>query len=319
MALALELTNISKRYTHQAKPALDNVSLAIDSGTITGILGPNGAGKTTLVKLIIGIIFPTSGTGTVCGKPLGNLSAKEQIGYVPEHLRLPTMLTAEQVLTLFGNLSGLSGKLLQARIDEVLEQVAMSYARRTKISNFSKGMMHRIGIAQALLTQPTLLILDEPTDGIDPQGRIEIKNIITDLNNRGTTILINSHVLTEVEQITDSFFILDRGRVVRHGVIDSIVANQQCYFIACSQAQIEHVQSVLQSQFSIKITQDTLPLKHTESNQPQVLLECDFENALQLNQCLDILRSHNIMIESIERKQTRLEDIFMQSIVQHAV
>jgi ABC-2 type transport system ATP-binding protein len=318
MTLALDLKDLTKQYNKQKKPALKNVSLAIQQGKVFSILGPNGAGKTTLIKLIIGIIYPTSGSGSILGLPIGSLASKKIVGYVPEQLRFPAMLTGQQTLKLFGHLSELHGRQLEKRIDSALEHVQMTEHRHALISSYSKGMLQRIGIAQALLTDPKILFLDEPTDGIDPLGRIEIKRIIRSLNEQGTTIIINSHILTEVEQITDEYAILQSGMLIKQGAIKDISHGTAHYMIIVEkQPNTEglHIEKVLAScRDSFSLHYDPSNILHNDQTTFSFKAECT--STIHLNTLIDTLRSHNITICAIEPQHLDLESIFMTSLTQ---
>ena len=165
----------------------------VSSGSIFGLLGPNGAGKTTLIKLLLGITFPTFGDGKIFGEDIKNYKTKQQIGYLPESHKYPPYLTGGGVLNFFGKLSGLNGNLLDKRIDELLELVNMNGLKNRKVKGYSKGEMQRLGLAQALINDPELIFLDEPTDGVDPIGRKEIRDILVSLKEQGKTIFLNSH------------------------------------------------------------------------------------------------------------------------------
>ncbi|HVS17890.1 MAG TPA: ABC transporter ATP-binding protein [Planctomycetota bacterium] len=199
--------------------ALDGVDLEVGPGVVFGLLGPNGAGKTTLVKILLGLVRGYEGEAQLFGEPVGRAAPRARVGYLPEAHRLPGYLTGWQVLDLFGRLCGKDGAQLRARIPELLDTVGMAEAAHRKVREYSKGMQQRVGLAQAMIHEPDLLILDEPTDGVDPVGRAAIRDVVLELKRRGTSIFINSHLLMEVEQICDRVVIMDRGRILREGSI----------------------------------------------------------------------------------------------------
>src|SRR3989304_5850809 len=205
-------------------PALVDVSLSVDSGEIFGLLGPNGAGKTTFIKILLSIVHPTTGEATILGETLGSLKIKEKIGYLPENHRYPQFLTGYQTLHFFGGLSGLTGSALRDRALSLLDLVGLSEWKKVKIKRYSKGMLQRLGLAQALLNDPEILFLDEPTDGVDPVGRKEIRDLLKDLRKQGKTIFLNSHLLSEVEAISDRVAILNKGKVLKVGTVSEITS-----------------------------------------------------------------------------------------------
>jgi len=211
--------------------ALKAVDLSVNRGEIFGLLGPNGAGKTTFVKILLSITHPTSGDAQVFGQNLGALPIREKSGYLPENHRYPPFLTGLQTLLLFGSLHGLKGSSLTQKARSLLQQVGLKDWMNVKIKRYSKGMLQRLGMAQALLNNPELLFLDEPTDGVDPVGRKEIRDVLKDLRSQGATIFLNSHLLSEVELICDRVAILDKGQVLRVGTISDITAPQLEYEI----------------------------------------------------------------------------------------
>ena len=199
--------------------ALSGVSLEVGRGTVFGLLGPNGAGKTTLIKILLGLVRGIEGEAEIFGKRVGAPVPRARVGYLPEAHRLPPYLTGWQVLRLFGQLCGRDRAWLDERIPVWLDRVGMTKDAHRKIKEYSKGMSQRIGIAQALIHEPELVFLDEPTDGVDPVGREAIRGIVEELKQKGTTIFINSHLLMEVEMICDRVVIMDKGRIIQEGTM----------------------------------------------------------------------------------------------------
>jgi ABC-2 type transport system ATP-binding protein len=222
----IQVRGLSKRYGRKLFKkgflALDKIDLEVGPGTVFGLLGPNGAGKTTLVKVLLGLVRGWQGTATVFGERAGAAPPRARIGYLPEAHRLPGYLTGWQVLELFGQLCGRDRATLRARIPRLLELVGMTAAAHRKVREYSKGMQQRIGLAQAMVHEPELLILDEPTDGVDPVGRAAIRDVVLDLKRKGATIFINSHLLMEVEMVCDRVVIMDKGRILREGSVGEL-------------------------------------------------------------------------------------------------
>jgi ABC-2 type transport system ATP-binding protein len=220
-APAIELTGLSKRYGRV--PALDHVDLYVERGETFGLLGPNGAGKTTLVKLLLGLTRRSDGGGRMLGRPLGDRAARARVGYLPELFRYPPWLTPIEVLALHHELAGLPRSGRQQEIDRVLRTVSLVDERGRRVGAFSKGMQQRLGLAVALLGDPDLVILDEPTSALDPLGREDVRAIVRDAADRGSTIVLNSHLLGEVERSCGRVAILDRGRVIATGPPDGLL------------------------------------------------------------------------------------------------
>jgi len=196
------------------KVAVDDLSLTVGRGEVFGFLGPNGAGKTTSLKMLLGLVEPTAGGGHVLGRPLGDRLARAKLGFLPEHFRFQEWLTGRELLHFHGRLYGLGGAALDARADELLARVDLLDAAHRPIRTYSKGMMQRVGLAQALLNEPALVFLDEPTSGLDPLGRLMVRDIIRELRARGTSVFLNSHLLGEVEATCDRVVFVKAGRSV---------------------------------------------------------------------------------------------------------
>ena len=203
--------------------ALESLDLRVGPGEVVGLLGPNGAGKTTAVKLLLGLVRKSGGDGAVLGRPLGDRGARSRIGYLPELFRYQAWLTADEVLRLHAGLAGLPWPLQQTEIPRVLALVGLADRAHDRVGGFSKGMQQRLGLAVALLGDPALVILDEPTSALDPVGRDDVRTIIRDARVRGSAVLLNSHLLGEVERLCDRVVIVNRGRVVAAGTLGELL------------------------------------------------------------------------------------------------
>jgi ABC-2 type transport system ATP-binding protein len=197
------------------KLAVADLSLSVGRGEVFGFLGPNGAGKTTSLKMLLGLVEPTAGRATVLGAPLGNRAARGRLGFLPEHFRFQDWLTGRELLRFHGQLLGMPRPRLEARIDELLARVDLLDAAPRRLREYSKGMLQRVGLAQALLNEPDLVFLDEPTSGLDPLGRLLVRDMIRDLKARGTAVFLNSHLLGEVEATCDRVVFVKQGRAIR--------------------------------------------------------------------------------------------------------
>ena len=220
------LTASELRKVYGAKIALHELTLEVPRGEVFGFLGPNGAGKTTSVKILTGLARPSGGHGTLLGRPLGDIDARLKVGFLPELFRFQDWLSAEELLRLHGDLCHMDRSSQAQRIPEVLELVGLGQAARQRIGTFSKGMQQRLGLAQALLNWPELVILDEPTSALDPLGRRDVRIIIQHLKAQGVTVFLNSHLLSEVEMTCDRVAIVSRGRVIEEGRVEDLVGAQ---------------------------------------------------------------------------------------------
>jgi len=224
---AIETAHLRKEYGGRGGSgfvAVQDLSFSVPRGQVFGFLGPNGAGKTTTINMLLGNIKPTSGEASLLGRPVGDRDARAKLGFLPEKFQFHDFLTAEEFLDLHGRLYGMGRAARQARIPGVLEQVGLISRRKDKIGEFSKGMQQRAGLAQAILNDPELVILDEPTSALDPLGRREVREIVAGLKAAGKTVLLNSHLLGEIEMTCDQVAILKNGQVVRLGRIDDLLA-----------------------------------------------------------------------------------------------
>jgi ABC-2 type transport system ATP-binding protein len=210
---AIKTENLRKVFGDRA--AVKGLTLQVEQGEVFGFLGPNGAGKTTSIKMLLGLVAPTSGTASLLGAPIGDRPTLARLGFLPEHFRFQEWLTAREFLELHGELLGMEASNLKLRQEELLERVGLSEFREKQLRTFSKGMLQRIGLAQALLNRPALVFLDEPTSGLDPVGRRLVRDIIHELREAGTCVFLNSHLLSEIEITCDRVAFIRHGEVVR--------------------------------------------------------------------------------------------------------
>ena len=225
---ALQTFELTKDYAvgfWRTRPyrALDRLSLHVEAGDVFGFLGPNGAGKTTTLKLLMQLVFPSSGRAEMLGRPLGDVAVKRRIGFLPENPYFYDYLTAEELLTYFASLFGYRGAERRERASRLLDEVGIGAERRLQLRKFSKGMLQRVGIAQALVNDPELVILDEPMSGLDPLGRRDVRSLILRLRDRGCTVFFSSHVLSDAEALCSRVAILAKGKLVAAGRLSEMV------------------------------------------------------------------------------------------------
>jgi ABC-2 type transport system ATP-binding protein len=216
---AIETQRLRKSFG--TKTAVRDLSLGVRRGEVVGFLGPNGAGKTTSMKMLLGLVRPSSGRGVLLDAPLGDVTARRHVGFLPEHFRFHEWLTGRELLQLHGRLLGIRGSALTAQVEALLARVQLTDAASRRVHEYSKGMQQRIGLAQALLNDPQLVFLDEPTSGLDPLGRLLVRGVIEELKARGTTVFLNSHLLSEVERTCDRVLFIKAGRIIRDMPLDT--------------------------------------------------------------------------------------------------
>lgn len=281
--------------------ALSNVSIGVEAGEIFGLLGPNGAGKTTFIKILLSIVQQSSGSGSILGFPLGHESIRQRSGYLPENHRYPQFLTAFGTLLHFGRLHGIPDAVLKTRAYSLLELVGLKDWVTVKVKKFSKGMLQRLGLAQALLSDPDILFLDEPTDGVDPVGRKEIRDLLTSLRSQGKTIFLNSHLLSEVELISDRVAILNKGEVLRVGTIQEITSRHLEYELILQETPSEALLSELK---------DFCKTLDRKGNHLVVSVNAKSD----LDRVIDLVRKNGHSIESFAQRKSSLEDFFINLI-----
>jgi ABC-2 type transport system ATP-binding protein len=295
---AIEALDVYKTYPGDVT-ALGGVTLSVLRGEIFALLGPNGAGKTTLFKIALGIARLTSGRVEVDGLTASDPESRRRVGYLPENHQFPSYLTGNGLVTLAGRLRGMSGSEIHGVAPGLLDLVGMSKWADREIKTYSKGMLQRVGLAQALAANPQILFLDEPTDGVDPVGKIEIRQLLQKLRAEGKTILINSHLLSEVESIADRVAILDKGRVMKIGSIGDLTSRGSQYEI---QADLKNVPIAFPPEIgrALSISADTLAL--------------ELKDGQTINSAIDFLRSQDIAILSVKPIKISLEQSFIETI-----
>jgi ABC-2 type transport system ATP-binding protein len=305
----LEKTYRDGWFRRRGVQALGGVSFHVEPGEIFGLLGPNGAGKTTVIKILLGIVRKTGGSAQLLGRLAGDRRGRRLVGYLPEHLRIPGHHNARTALEYYGKLSGMSSAEIRPRRDRLLEVVGLAARAKDSTRKYSKGMLQRLGLAQALLHDPQLLILDEPTDGLDPVGRSQVRGILKQLKSEGKTIFLNSHLLSEVEMICDRVAILDRGRLKYVGPVADVSGR------ASEAAELEVRLEVCGEESQVRAALDGRPLELWEPISPNC-----FRAALRLpNQdavdaCIDRLRARGVSVISLARSRVSLEDAFLEML-----
>ena len=270
---AVQIENISKVFPvplrRQRVVAVNNLTLAIQPGEVYGLLGPNGCGKSTTLKILLGLVTPNSGHALIFGQDSREYRSRRDVGFLPENPYFYKFLTAAETLAFYGKICGLSGKKLASRIDELIDLVGLRDARDRRVGGFSKGMLQRIGLAQALIQDPRLIVLDEPTAGVDPAGSHQIRDLILDLKKRGKTILLTSHLLEQVQEICDRVGIMARGEMIREGSLHDLVrVKNQTEFV------IENSTPELAAQIQNLVAQS--PARLVATRQPERSLESVF-------------------------------------------
>ena len=308
IAPTIEVADLKKSYRNgilrRSFPALKGVSFAVQPGEIFGLLGPNGAGKTTLIKILLGIVRGSGGTASLLGRPAGHRQSRRRVGYLPENLRIANHHTARTAMQYYGCLSGLRSQQIRQRQSELLDLVGLADRTRDSIKKYSKGMLQRLGLAQALIHNPDLLILDEPTDGLDPVGRSQVRTILRQLKAEGKTVFLNSHLLQEVEMICDRVAILDRGVVRAIGAVNEIAPRQE------EGVELELTVAGSESQVQSAVGERGLN-RWEQLPDGQHTLQLRVIDQSAVDEVIDDMRQHEISIIGIQRRRFTLEDAFL--------
>ncbi len=327
--LALDLQHVAKTYKGKVK-ALRGIEMSVARGEVFGLLGPNGAGKSTLVKILMTVISPSECRGSMLGHAVGHKPTLANVGYLPEHHRFPKYLKGAQVLDFFGAMGGVPRRERKLRTGQLLEIVGMSEWAKKKVGGYSKGMRQRLGIAQALMNDPKLVVLDEPTDGVDPVGRRDIRDIVARLRDEQRTVFINSHLLSELEMVCDRVAILVQGTVRSQGTIDELTVGQDSYEIeilpsgegadalgtfrralpgevnaaggatSAGLTKLAGFRGSLADGTSVEIEKSTLRLGTADPH--------------AIEPVIDALRAQGVTIRSLRQRRPSLEDLFMQAV-----
>ena len=280
--------------------AVDELSLDVRRGEIYGFLGPNGAGKTTTIKILMGLIYPSRGTARLFGQPVGDQTAKAKVGFLPESPYFYDYLTSREFLRFYGHLFGLLGATLERRIDELLELVSMTHARDLQLRKFSKGMLQRVGIAQALINDPELVILDEPMSGLDPIGRREVRDLIVRLKESGKTVMFSSHILHDAELLCDRVAMIMKGKLVACGQVSELIDH----------GTTQEVEMVV-DRLSPEGIEELRPLAIKTLLHGERVMAI-FASQRQVDEALEVLRVHKAKLVSLIPHKASLEDLFIR-------
>ena len=312
-SLAIDVQKLQKQYRDgwivpRRFKALKGIDLAVRRGEVFGLLGPNGAGKTTLIKILLGIVKSTGGQAFLLGEPAGSKSARRKIGYLPENLNFPSHQTAQRAMEFFGRLSSVSESVIKTKSSELLELVGLAGREKELVRKYSKGMRQRLGLAQAMLHNPELLILDEPTDGLDPVGRSQIRKLINELRDQGKTVFLNSHILQEVELVCDRVAILSGGQL--QGIGTPRELTQQFGGALDTKVRIELAAApekieVLKQVVGVEIL--PLPDSHWQ-------LTGAMHTQAEVDQLIDRIRALNISLLRLDRTKLTLEEVFLSAV-----
>ena len=280
--------------------ALDGIDLEVGPGELFGLLGPNGAGKTTAVKIMLGLTRPTRGQAEVLGRPVSDPESRRRVGYLPEGHRFPGYLTARQTLTILGRMSNVDSATLKRRIPMLLERLRIAEWLDVKVRKFSKGMTQRLGLAAALVHEPDVLLLDEPTDGVDPVGRREIRELLREQAQAGKTVLLNSHLLSEIELTCDRVAILRQGKIVAQGRIDDLTEKRSSYKLVASP-----LDDALEGAF--RETGASVDRRNGH-------LVLTVRDVSHLNMLVDRMRARGAEISELAPLRSTLEDVFVDLV-----
>lgn len=303
MSVAIQIEGLTKRYPGLGVAsdvlALDHLNLEVQQGQIFGFLGPNGAGKTTTIKMLLGLIFPTEGKATILGKPCGDKDVKKLISYLPETPYFYEHLTGPELLDFYGKIFHLDDKKRKAKIEELLNKVGLQRDTGKQLRSYSKGMLQRIGLAQALINDPQLLIFDEPTSGLDPIAHMDIRDLITQLRKEGKTVFLSSHQLSDVEMVCDRVAIMNHGKLLKTGQLDEMLTGTKKELVAEGLSE-EAVQQMKKIAPDAQISKNrVLAYLHTDDS---------IQDAVQL-----VIKSGGTLISLIPQRRS-LEDIFVETI-----
>ncbi len=302
----VEIKNLTKDFQvgfwkkHPVR-ALDNLNLQVYKGEIFGFLGPNGAGKSTTLKILMHLLHPTSGEARILGQSIDSVSMHKSIGYLPENPYFYDYLTPEELLTYVGRLFGISSSILAQKVETLLKRVGLDGSRKLQLRKFSKGMVQRIGIAQAIINDPEVVFLDEPMSGLDPLGRMEVRQIITSLKAQGVTVFFSSHILPDVEAICDRVAILNKGKLLQVGALEEILkVGIEGHEVILSKWSVPVLGELRETCSEVRLMGDRLHLKLRTPAQMELLFS--------------LVSTHRLELISVNPIRPSLEEYF-QSIV----
>lgn len=316
---AIEANSLTKEYDNGR--GCRDVTITVGKGEAFGFLGPNGAGKSTFVKMLVGLIHPTNGSATLFGHKIGSLEAKSQIGYLPELYRYQEWLTGEEVVRLHARLCRVERSIADKRIPKLLDEVGIGKRGRDRVKHYSKGMQQRLGLACALVNDPAIVFLDEPSSALDPIGRQEVRNILQGLKERGVTIFLNSHLLEDVEVICDRMALLNNGVILRHGKVSEVLNKRTSWHFKVG-GYTPFLLSWLNDNTGLQIRLSS----HTEEktvNRTQVIqsldnsmlwLEAELESEEQVGWLNSLIVEQGMTLYEVTRKKERLEEWFMSAV-----
>ena len=300
-ASAVETHGLRKVYGD--KVAVADLTIRVEPGEIFGFLGPNGAGKSTSIKMLVGLVHPSAGSARLLGRPLGDRGARARIGYLPELFRFHDWLSGEEFLDLHGQLYGMSRAARRARIPEVLALVGLQQAGSQRIRTYSKGMQQRVGLAQALLNDPRLVFLDEPTSALDPLGRRDVRAIIARLKAEGTTVFLNSHLLSEVETTCDRVAIISQGRVAALGGVAELLRRELTVELRLGGLDAE----------SLAALRELLPVEHVNTGEPALVVVRAADEAA-IARAVDLLVRRGVAVYGVTPERRTLEEVFLDVV-----
>jgi ABC-2 type transport system ATP-binding protein len=296
---AIQVQGLRKRYGSRII-ALDGISFTVQPGELFGLLGPNGAGKTTTVKILLGLTAATDGTAMVDGRPVSDPESRRRVGYLPEGHKIPGYLTARQAMSIFGRMSGMEKTDIDRRTTELLERVKLSQWFDVRVKKFSKGMTQRLGLACALIHNPQVLLLDEPTDGVDPVGRREIRDLLREEADKGVAVLLNSHLLSEIEMTCDRVAVLRKGKTAAEGTVEELTRKTAQYKLVASPIDESLIAAFRGS--------------GAQANRVNGHVVVSVNDLQHLNKLVDEVRSRGAVLSELSPLRSTLEDVFVDLI-----
>src|SRR5512141_1004027 len=294
------------RFGTRRVTALDGIALSVGAGEVFGLLGPNGAGKTTAVKILLGLTYATEGSARLFGIPAADPESRRRVGYLPEGHRFPGYLTARQTLSIFGRMSGVSSRALAPRTEDLLSRVKLSDWIDVKVKKFSKGMTQRLGLAAALVHEPEVLLLDEPTDGVDPVGRREIRDLLKAEAMKGRAILLNSHLLSEIELTCDRVAVLRNGKVAAMGTIEELTKKEE-------KKDSSKGYKLVASPLSEELLSDFFE-RGASPERVNGHVRLLARDAQHLNSLIDAARARGALLTELTPEKSTLEDVFVDLV-----